>query len=142
MVDWHDLLAVQGSLKCLLQHHNSKASILRLSAFFTVQLSHPYVATGKTIPLTIQTLCWQSDVSAFYMLSRLIIAFLPRNKYLSISWLQPPSTVILAPKKMKSVTASTFSPSICHEVIGPVGKSSESLSGTSQKGSLLFIWKC
>ena len=119
-MDWLNLLAVQGTLKSLLQHHSSIASILRRSAFFTVQLSHPYMTTGKTIALTKIDLCWQSNVSAFYnMWSRLVLVFLPRNSHLLISWLQSPSTMILEPKKIKSVTVSTVSPSICHEVMGP-----------------------
>jgi len=118
-MDWFDLLAVQGTLKSLLQHHNSKASILWCSAFFMVQLSHPYMTTGKTMALTIQTFVNKVMSLPFNMLSRLVIAFLPRSKCLLISWLQSPSAVILEPKKIKSVTVSTFSPSICHEVKGP-----------------------
>ena len=102
-MDWLDLLAVQETLKSLLQHHSSKASILRHSAFFTVQLSHPYMTTGKTIALTRWTFVGKVMSLLFNMLSRLVIAFLPRSKYLLISWLQPPSEVILEPKKMKSV---------------------------------------
>ena len=105
-MDWLDLLAVQGILKSLLQHHSSKASILRHSGFFTVQLSHPYMTTGKTIVLTRWTFCRQSNVSIFSMLSRFVIAFLPRSKRLLISRLQSPSAVILEPKKIKSVTVS------------------------------------
>ena len=112
-MDWLDLLAVQGTLKSLLQHHSSKASILRHSAFFTVQLSHPYMTTGKTIALTRQTFVAKVMSLFFNMLSRLVIAFLPRSKCLLISWLQSPSAVILEPKKIKSLTASTASPSIC-----------------------------
>ena len=113
-IDWLDLLAVQGTLKTLLQHHSSKASILRLSDFFMVQLSHPYMTTGKTIVLTRQT-CVGKVMSLFFnMLSRFVIAFLPRSKRLLISWLQSPSTVILEPKKINSLTASIISPSICH----------------------------
>ena len=116
--DWLDLLAVQGTLKSLLQHHSSKASILRHSAFFG-QLSHPYMTTGKTIALTRWT-CVGKVMSLFFnMLSRLVITFLPRSKRLLISWLQSPSTVILEPKKIKSDTVSTVSPSISHEVMGP-----------------------
>ena len=111
-MDWLDLLAVQGTLKSLLQHHSSEASILRHSAFFTVQLSHPYMTTGKTIALTRQTLVGKVMSLLLNMLSRLIIAFLPRSKRLLISWLQSPSAVILEPKKIKSDTASTVSPSI------------------------------
>ena len=106
-----DLLAVQGTLKSLLQHHNSKASILRLSVFFTVQLSHPKMTTGKTITLTFVGKVMSLP---FNMLSRLVIAFLPRSKQLLISWLQSPSAVILEPKKIKSITVSIVSPSICH----------------------------
>ena len=111
-----DLLAVQGTLKSLLQHHNSKASILRFSAFFIVQLSHPYRTTGKTIALTRRTFVGKVMSLLFNMLSRFVIAFLPRSKHLLISWLQSPSTVILEPKKIKSVTVS---PSVCNEVMGP-----------------------
>ena len=117
-MDWLDLLAVQGTLKSLLQYHSSsKASILRRSAFFTVQLSHPYMTTGKTIALTRQTYVGKVMSLLFNMLSRLVITFLPRNKRLLISWLQSPSAVILEPKKIKSATVSTVSPSICHEVM-------------------------
>ena len=116
-IDWLDLLAVQGTLKSLLQHRSLKASILQRSAFFLVQLSHPYMTTGKTIALTIWTLV--SKVSIFNMLSRLVIAFLPRSKCLLISWLQSPSAVILEPKKRKSVTVSIVSPFICHKVMEP-----------------------
>ena len=118
-MDWFDLLAVQGTLKSLLQHHRSKASILRHSAFFTVQLSQLYLTTGKTIALTIQTVVGKLMSLLFNMLSRLVIAFLRRRKHLLISWLQSPSTVILEPKKVKSVPVSFVSPSICHEVMGP-----------------------
>ena len=114
-----DLLAVQGTLKSLLQHHRSKASILRRSAFFTVQLSHPYMTTGKTIALTRQTFVGKVMSLLFNMLSRLVIAFLPRRKHLLMSWLQSPSAVILEPPKIKSVTVSIDSLSICHEVMGP-----------------------
>jgi len=110
-MDWLDVLAAQGTLKGLLQHHSSKASILWHSAFFMVQLSHPYMTTGETITLTRQT--FVGKVTS--LLSRLVIAFLPRSKRLLISWLQLPSAVILEPKKIKSVTVSTFSPSIFHE---------------------------
>ena len=103
---WLNLLAVQGTLKSLLQHHSSKASILQCSAFFMVQLSHPYMTTGKTIALTICTLVSKVMSLLFNMLSRLVIAFLPRSKRLSISWLQSPFTVILEPPKIKSVTVS------------------------------------
>ena len=98
-MDWLDLLAVQGTLKSLLQHHSSKASILRCSAFFTVQLSHPYMTTGKTIALTRWTFVDKVMSLLFNMLSRLVITFLPRNKRLLISWLQSPSAVILEPRK-------------------------------------------
>ena len=115
-IDCFDLLAVQGTLKSLLQHHSSKASILRHSAFFTVQISHPYMFTGKTIALTRQTFVGKEMSLLFNMLSRLVIAFLPRSKHLLISWLQSTYAVILEPKKIKSLTVSIVSPSICHEV--------------------------
>ena len=118
-MDWLDLLAVKGTLKSLLQHHSSKASILQRSAFFTVQLSHPYVTTGKTIALTRRTLVSKVMSLLLNILSRLVITFLPRSKRLLISWLQSPSVVILGPRKIKSDTVSTVSPSICHEVMGP-----------------------
>ena len=114
-IDRFDLLAVQGTLKSLLQYHSSKASILQCSAFFIVQLSHPYMTTGKTIALKRWTFVGKVMSLLFNMLSRLVIAFLPRSKHLLISWLQLPSAVILEPKKMVSVTVS---PSICHEVVG------------------------
>ena len=114
-----NLLDVQRTLKSLLQHHSSKASVLRCSAFFTVQLSHSYITTGKTIALTRQTFVGKVLSLLFNMLSRLVITFLPRGKHLLISWLQLPSAVILEPKKRKSVTVSIISPSICHEVMGP-----------------------
>ena len=117
-MDGLDLLAVQGTLKSLLQHHSSKASILQHSAFFTVQLSHPYMTTGKTIALTRRTFVGKVMSLLFNMLSRLVITFLPRSKHLLIPWLQSPSAVILEPKKIKSDTASIVSPSICHEVMG------------------------
>ena len=116
-MDWLDLLAVQGTLKSLLQHHSSKASILLHSAFLTVQLSHPYMTTGKTIALTRWTLVGKVKSLLLNMLSRLVITFLPRSKRLLISWLQSPSAVILEPPKIKSDTVSTVSPSICHEVM-------------------------
>ena len=116
-IDWLDLLAVQGTLKSLLQYHSSKASILQCSAFFMVQLSHPHMTTGKTKVLTSRTFVSKVMSLLFNMLSRLVIAFLPRSKRLLISWLQSPPAVILEPKKIKSVTVSTFSPSICHEVM-------------------------
>ena len=115
-MDWFDLPAVQGTLKSLLQHHSSKASMLRHSAFFIVQLTRPYVTTGKTIALTRRTFVGKAMSLLFNMLSRLVIAFLPRSKCLLISWLQSPSAVILELKKIKSDTVSIMSPSICHEV--------------------------
>ena len=118
-MDCLDLLAVQGTLKSLLQHHSSKASILRCSAFFTVQLSHPYMTTGKTIACTRWTFVDKVMSLLFNMLSRLVITFLPRSKCLLISWLQTPSAVIWEPKKIKSNTVSTVSPSISHEVMKP-----------------------
>ena len=118
-MDWLDLLAVQGTLKSLLQHHGSKASILQSSAFFTVQLLHPHMTTGKTIALTRWTFIGKVMSMLFNALSRLVITFLPRSKYLLISWLQSPSAVILEPPKIKPDTLSTVSPSICHEVMGP-----------------------
>jgi len=118
-INWFDLLAVQGTLKSLLQHHSSKAPILQHSTFFMVQLSHPYMTTGKTIALTIQNFVSKVMFLLYNMLSRFVIAFLPRSKCLLISRLQWPSVAILKPKKIKSVTTSTFSPSICHEVMGP-----------------------
>ena len=117
-MDWLDLLPVQGTLKSILQHHSSKASILQRSAFLIVQLSHPYMTTGKTIALTRQTFVGNIIALLFNMLSRLVIAFLPRNRRLLISWLQSPSAVILDPKKIKSVTVSIVSLSICHEMMG------------------------
>ena len=113
-IDWLDLLAVQGTLKSLLQYHSSKASVLQLSACFIVQLSHPYMTTGKTIALTRWTFVSKVMSLLFNMLSRLVITFLPRSKHLLISQLQSPSAVILEPKKIKSATVSTVSPSICH----------------------------
>ena len=118
-MDWLDLLAVQGTFKILLQHHSSKASILQCSAFFIVQHSHPYMTTGKTIALTRWIFVNKVMSLLFNTLSRLVITFLPRSKRLLISWLQSPSTVILEPRKIKSATVSTVSPSICHEVMGP-----------------------
>ena len=118
-MDWLDLLAVQGTLKSFLQHHGSKASILQYSAFFIVQLSHPYMTTGKTIALTRWTFVDKIMCLIFNMLSRLIITFFPRSMRLLVSWLQSPSAVILEPPKIKSNTVSTVSPSICHEVMGP-----------------------
>ena len=118
-MDWLDLFAVQGTLKSLLQHHSSKASILRRLALFILQLSHPYMTTGKTIALTRWTFVGKVISLLFNMLSRLVITFLPRSKHLLISWLQSPYAVILEPPKIKSDTVSTVSPSICHEVMGP-----------------------
>ena len=117
-MDWLDLHAVQGTLKSLLQHHSSKASILWHSAFLIVQLSHPYMTTGKTIALTRRIFVGKIMSLLFKMPSRLVITFLPRSKRLLISWLQSLSAVILEPKKIKSLTVSIVSPSICHEVIG------------------------
>ena len=117
--DWFDLLAVQGTLKSLLQHHSSKASVLQHPVFFMVQLSHPYMTTGKTIALTRWTFVGKVMSLLFNMLSRLVIDFLPKSKHLLISWLQSPSAVILEPQKIKSVTVSIVSSSICHEVMGP-----------------------
>ena len=117
-MDWLDLPAVQRTLKSHLQHHSSKASILQHSAFFTVQLSHPYMTIGKTIALTRRTFVGKVMSLLFNILSRLVITFLPRSKHLLISWLQSPSAVILEPKKIKSDTVSTVSPSVSHEVMG------------------------
>ena len=116
-MDWLDFLAVQGTLKSILQHHSSKASIPQHSAFFTVQLSHPYTTTGKTVALTRRTFVGKVTSLLVNMLSRLVITFLPRSKRLLISWLQLPSAVILEPPKIKSGTVSTVSPSISHEVM-------------------------
>ena len=117
-INWLDLLAVQETLKNLLQHHSSKTSILWCSAFFIAQHSHPYMTTGKTVALTRQTFFGKVMSLLFNMLSRLVIAFLPRSKLLLISWLQSPSTVILEPSKIKSLTVSINSPSTCHYVLG------------------------
>ena len=117
-MDWFDLLAVQGTLKNLLQHHSSKASILQCSAFFMIQLSHPYMTTGKTIALTRRTFVGKVMSLLLNMLSRLVTAFLPRSKCLFISWLQSPHAVTSKPKKIKPVTVSIDSPSIFHEVMG------------------------
>ena len=111
-IDWFDLLAVQGNLKSLIQHHSSKASILQCSAFFILQLSHPNMTTRKIIALTRWTFVGKVTSLLFNMLSRLVITFLPRSKRLLVSWLQSPSAVILEPKKIMSVTVSTVSPSI------------------------------
>ena len=108
-MDWLDLPAVQGTLKSRLQHHSSKAAVLRGSAFFIVQLSHPYMTTGKTTDLTTRTFVSKVIYLLFNMLSGLVIAFLPRSKHFLISWLQSPSAVILEPKKIKSVTVSIVS---------------------------------
>ena len=115
-IDWLDILSVQGTLMSLLQHHSSKVSILQCSVFFIIQLSHPYMTTGKTIALTTQNSVGKIMSLLFNMLSRLVIIFLPRSKRLLISWLQSPSAVILEPKIIKSVTVSPY---ISHEVMGP-----------------------
>ena len=117
-MDMLDLLAVQGALKSLSQHHSSKASILQRSAFFIDQLSHPYMNIGKTVALTRRTFVGKVTSLLFNMLSRMVIAFLPRSKRFLISWLQSPSAVIWEPPKIKSATVSTVSSSICHEVMG------------------------
>ena len=117
-MNWFDLLAVQGTLKSLVQHHSSKTSLLQRSAFFIVQLSHPSMTTGKTIALIRLTFVGEVMSLLFNIMSRLVIAFLPRSKHVLISWLQSPSTVILEPKKIKSFTVSIVSPSICHELMG------------------------
>ena len=118
-IDWFVILAVQGTLRSLLQHHSSKASVLQRSTFFMAQLSHAYMTSGKTIALTICTIVGKAMSLLFNTLSRFVIAFLPRRKCLLISWLQSPSPVILEPKKIKSLTVSTVCPSICHEVMEP-----------------------
>ena len=118
-IDWFDLLEVKGTLKSLLQHHNLKESIIQHSAFFIIQLSHPYTTTRKTIVLTLQTFVGRVMSLLHNMLCRFIIAFLRRSKCLLILWLLSPLAMILEPKKINSVTASTFSPSIFHEVMGP-----------------------
>ena len=117
-MDWLDFFTFQGTLKSLLQHHSSKASIFWHSAFFIIQLSHPYMTTGKTIALTRWNFVGRVMSLLFNMLSMLVITFLPKSKRLLISWLQSPSAVILEPSKIKSIIASTVSPSICHEVMG------------------------
>ena len=127
-MDWLDIFAVQGTLKNLLQHHSSKASILKCSAFFPVQLSHPCMTTGKTIALTIWTFVGKVMTLLLNTLSWFVIAFLPRSKCLLISWLQSPSTVTLEPKKIKSDTVPILSLSICHEVMGP--------------DAMIFIFEC
>ena len=115
-MDWLDLLAVQGTLKSLLQHHSWKASILLHSAFFTVQLSHPYMTTGKTITLTRWTFVGKVISLLFNLISRLVITFLPRSKHLLISWLQSPSAVTLEPRKIKSATVSRSDGTRCHNL--------------------------
>ena len=126
-MDWLDLVAVQGTPKSLLQHHISKASILQHSAFFILQLLHPYMTTGKTIALTRLTFIAKVMSLLFNMLSRLVIIFLPSSKRLLISWLESPPTVILDPAKIKSVTVSIVSQSICHEVMRPDGDCSHEI---------------
>ena len=118
-INWFELLAVQGAFKGLLWHYNSKASILQHSACFMIQFIHPYMTTGKTIALTRQTFVSKVMSRLFNTLSRFVTAFLPRSKHLLISCLQSPSAVVLEPEKIKSVTVSTFSSSVCHEVLGP-----------------------
>ena len=118
-INWLDLRVVQETLKSLLQHHSSKASILQCSAFFIVHLSHPYMTIGKTIPLTRWTFVGKVMSLLFNMLSNLVISFLPRSKRLLISWLQSTSAVILEPPKINSAIVSTVFPSVCHEVMGP-----------------------
>ena len=118
-MDWLDLLAVQGTLKSLIQHHSSETSILQRSAFFMIHFSHPYMTTRKAIALAGWTFVGKVMSLLLNMLSRLVITFLPRSKRLLISWLQSPSAVILESKKIKSVTVSIVSPSIYHEVMGP-----------------------
>ena len=120
-INWFDLLAVQGTVQSLHQHHSSKASILQRSAFFMIQLSLPYITTGKKHSFDYMDLCHKLMSLLFNMLSRFVIAFLPRSKRLSISWLQSQSAVILDPKKINSVAVSIVSPSLCHEVMGLVG---------------------
>ena len=117
-MDWLDLLAVQGTLKSLLEHHSSKATILQCSAFFIVQLSHSYMTTGKSIALTRDTFVGKVMSLLFNMWTRLVITFLPRSKHLLISWMQSPSAVILESPKIKSVTVYTVSSSICPEGMG------------------------
>ena len=118
-MDWLNFLAVQGTLKSLFQHCSSKASILQCSTFFIVQISHPYMTTGKTIAMIRQTFVGKVMFLLFNILSRLVIAFIPRSKHLLISWLYSPSAVTLEPPKIKAVTVSTVSPCICNEVMGP-----------------------
>ena len=121
IIDWFDLLAVQGTLKSHLQHYNLKALILSFSAFFMVQISHQYMTTRKTIALTIWTFVGKQVSLLSNILSRFVITFPPRSKHLLISWLQSPSAVILEPKKIKAVTVCLVSPSVCRDVIGPDG---------------------
>ena len=132
-MDWLDLLAVQGTLESLLQHHSSKASILWRSAFFTVQISHPYITTGKKIALTRRTFVGKVMSLLLNMLSSLVITFLPRSKRLFISWLQSPSAVILEPQKIKSDTVSPVSPSISHEVNKSVDSAKEQMVGVDTR---------
>jgi len=129
-IEWFGLLTVQGTLKSLPQHHSSKASILWQSAFFMVQLSHPYMITGKTIALTRRTFVGKVMSLLFNTLSRLVIAFLPGSKRLLISWLQSPSAMILEPKKIKSVTVCIVSPSTCHIGIQPINSCGSFSKGT------------
>ena len=150
--DWSPLgwtgwtsLQSQGTLKSLLQYHSSKASILRCSAFFIVQLSHPYMTTAKTIALTRWTFVGKVMSLLFNMLSRLVITFLPRSNCLLISWLQSPSAVVLEPKKIKSASVSTVSPSTCHEVMGPdagwaLSQLCHSPLSLSSRGSLVLYF--
>ena len=137
-MDWLDLLVVQGTLKSLLQHHSSKAAVLRCADFFIVQLSHPYMTIGKTIALTRKTFVGKVMFLLFNMLSRLAITFLPKSKHLLISLLQSPSAVILVPRKIKSATVSTVSPSISHDVMGLDVMSIEFYCGTL---SPEYLWK-
>ena len=141
-MDWLDLLAVQGTLKSLLQRHSSKPSILRLSVFFTVQLSHPYMTTSKTIAFTRQTFVGKVMSLLFNMLSRLVIVILPRSKRLLTSWLQSPSAVILEPKKIKSLTVSIVSIFICHEVIDSLEKTLMlgGIGGRRRRGQQRMRW--
>ena len=139
-IDWFDLLVVQGILKSLLQRHSSKASILRCSAFFMVQLSHPDMTTGKIISLTIQTFVGKVTSLLFNMLSRFVIAFLPRSKRLLISWLQSLSAVILGPKKIKSVAVSIVSLSVLNEVMGLDAKILSFLNVQFQASFFTFLF--
>ena len=126
-IDWLDLLAVQGTLKSLLQHHSSKTSFLCCSAFFMVQLSHSHMTTGKAIALTKWIFVGKVMSLLFNVLPKLVIAFLPRSKRLLISWLQSPSAMVLEPQKINSLTVSFVSPSICHKVMRPDGFKPEPL---------------